>query len=491
MDMSEKIMSEGYEKVLGRAEPAGDIGYVGGRAQSPLEHLRPGLGNALKATPLTLVQELRNRLHKTEMMIETNDAEGKRLAKTRADLLRAIVGIEPNTPQPNEAPSQQGDVPEGFTAWSGTSSDGPIYDVLLSDHVEVIYRNGDRYTARRYDFSWERSGGPYEVIAYRLLPQPEQSEAAGEGFGSLIEGPSDSNDAREGFGSLSADQPETPATPQPESSAGVSERQSRYPRADIRATWGEIIEELVPADASPVEDEYGFVYVEIDGKHYRVVEKQREYDWGAAKYEPRPESDTPVSRLFGNPTQADEADRSETTLQTEFVLEGEEGSPDADEGGWYPISADTTHIIIKHDTEFKCEDDRIRQRRVPQGEPLLELDLSKEHTRFTAWRPWKPALDWAPYYGLTPPSHAGYHLETMVRTSDGQNMYRYLPTEAATPHEPDVQSIADMSREEIDETFDSVGLKLGEPYSIDHEADTGLDVSGEGALVGLKQKVDA
>lgn len=157
-----------------------------------------------------------------------------------------------------------------------------------------------------------------------------------------------------------------------------------------------------------------------------------------------------------------------------------------DKDGWMPIAEGVTGMTIKRDTEFKCADGNIRQRRVPQGVGALELNFEKEHLEPTHYRDWKPALDWSPYYGLTPPSHAGYHLETTVREHDGQNMYRYVPTDAATPHEPDVVNVADMSADELNEMFESAGLTLSEKGELAPEPSAAeLPGGTKGALENL------
>jgi hypothetical protein len=139
-------------------------------------------------------------------------------------------------------------------------------------------------------------------------------------------------------------------------------------------------------------------------------------------------------------------------------------TPLTDEGQdpWVWIPSSTSKLVIKRDTEFFCADGEVRQRRVDGEIGFLELDLNKiarEGHSFTHMRDWKPALEWAPYFGLTPPSHFGYRLETKVEQG-GENFYRYVPTDQFIAHEPDMVAIADMSVEELEETLGSAGLGL-------------------------------
>lgn len=163
---------------------------------------------------------------------------------------------------------------------------------------------------------------------------------------------------------------------------------------------------------------------------------------------------------------------NEDLLDIRWEIIGEEGSHGPDADGWYVIdTSQFTRIRIDRDTEFKCSDGNIRQRRIDGEVGFLIADVSSYtwgvggadkqlHYSFTHWRPWTPQLDWAPYYGLTPPTHHGYRLETSIRESDGQNVYRYVPTDRFIPHEPDTMAVSDMSREQLEEAFGSVGLRL-------------------------------
>lgn len=127
---------------------------------------------------------------------------------------------------------------------------------------------------------------------------------------------------------------------------------------------------------------------------------------------------------------------------------------------WEPIRYCVDGMVIKRDTEFMCSDGVIRQRRIDGEVGFLELrmetfnEFEGEKTlayRFTHSRDWKPAIDWAPYFGLTPPTHYGYRLET--RWHEGGNQYRYVPTDQFIAHEGDWQDISKLDREELNDAL--------------------------------------
>lgn len=53
------------------------------------------------------------------------------------------------------------EIPEGFTRWEFLPSE---------TEVEVMVRSGKTYRYRASDVLWHTDGGPYDIIAYRVLP---------------------------------------------------------------------------------------------------------------------------------------------------------------------------------------------------------------------------------------------------------------------------------------------------------------------------------
>ena len=100
--MSEKIMSEGFEKILGGAAPnfANQGFQLPGAARSGITDR---VCNMLEAhTPKTLLEELRARRDLTQERIKLNAEEGVSLAAKLADVERAIAALEP-APEPSRA----------------------------------------------------------------------------------------------------------------------------------------------------------------------------------------------------------------------------------------------------------------------------------------------------------------------------------------------------------------------------------------------------
>lgn len=65
--------------------------------------------------------------------------------------------MHPNTPA----------IPERFTVWDGDSTDHPTLDAY--QHVEVLRRNGGLDRGSAGLFSWSKSPGGRDIVAYRLL----------------------------------------------------------------------------------------------------------------------------------------------------------------------------------------------------------------------------------------------------------------------------------------------------------------------------------
>lgn len=139
---------------------------------------------------------------------------------------------------------------------------------------------------------------------------------------------------------------------------------------------------------------------------------------------------------------------------------------------WVPIPYSETALRLERDTEFMCSDGIIRQVRI-DGE-VGYAETSTFHTfdykdpyRYTHRRDWKPQLEWAPYFGMKPSTHYGYRCET--RVSDGQNEYRFVPTNQYIKHEPDGWiEITANNLDEISDVLARAGLTLsgqseGEP----------------------------
>jgi len=77
-----------------------------------------------------------------------------------------VIELETDEPQ----------IPEGFTPWSGTANDGPIYDVSPMSRVEVLFRSGQVQTGERGDFGWMPIGAASDIIAYRIISDAERIE---------------------------------------------------------------------------------------------------------------------------------------------------------------------------------------------------------------------------------------------------------------------------------------------------------------------------
>lgn len=184
---------------------------VGGSALNPYRQWNQ---LAQQAAPVSLLQELRNRLHKTSMLIDANESELRRLFATRDELSKAIAALDLNeTPAQvrNDSPGNLGigdrveqnnledsdvlfedqpssvtvggthltapDWPEGFIPWSGGECPVPP-----DTEVEVLWHDGSRLRfwagPEIYPRGWLHSKGFDHIIAYRIIESGERLHAA-------------------------------------------------------------------------------------------------------------------------------------------------------------------------------------------------------------------------------------------------------------------------------------------------------------------------
>lgn len=409
---------------------------------------------------------------------------------------RAIAALEPAPAEPAqdhgsipakaqealaEAPAVQ--IPEGFTAWEGGECPVPLGTPLI-----VVHRDGDVLNAtagKGVAADWQRTEYPEDgdIIAYRIV-QPAQGAATAA---------SDAPAATE-----TAQTEETHTDPAPDAGSGMQPPSADEWRADrdaddrCKASYG-------MASANQFAPGFLNAHDSDCATHNAPALPPGGCDCNPVAIAPgtvEPDPANPIGEALANDIAGkfdsyvvrnitgDEAESlmmqgpgpivvvsaAEQTTVNEFVLEQgdiplEQVTPPGE--GWKPISAETDGLIIKRDTEFFCADGVVRQRRIAPGEESLTIDLNAEPVRFTQMRDWKPALDWAPYYGMTPPSHRGYRLETSVRVSDAQPIYRYVPSDRDEPFEPDGWiSVSDMTREDLDEALASVGLVPADEHEV-------------------------
>lgn len=120
---------------------------------------------AKQSAPVSLLQELRNRLHKTSMLIDANLSEHARLSKQRDELNTAITALEMESELESEAaaPSLRVIMPEGED-WVAVEPGGLI--PAGCGHREYFYEDGTHYCGLHPPIIHEHG----LIIAYRDLP---------------------------------------------------------------------------------------------------------------------------------------------------------------------------------------------------------------------------------------------------------------------------------------------------------------------------------
>jgi hypothetical protein len=285
---------------------------------------RVNLANRLSAAEQAIATHAENivRFHveisDRRKAIETAEGSLLRWADERDAIVREMVAHYDQivdfqttpTPQPNEAPSQQGDVPEGddWISWSGGPC--PVDGLTLVDIRLASGLSGFHQTSRFADsLIWDGvTNDP--IVAYRVRrAHTERSDSPVESAG-----PQDDPSA-----TPPDDQPETPATPQPEVSETMAERildqMAGAAAADLLSSGPDVVAHKIYAEGDQL------VAREITASEY---------------YAEPPENVTPKRnpfRLFGNPTQADEADLAARTSEAPVYSADHEADTGLDVSG--------------------------------------------------------------------------------------------------------------------------------------------------------------
>lgn len=200
--MSEKVMSEGVEKIVGcgalRQGAGSGLGYEVGNWQAPV--------NSLVAP--TLLQELRNRQHKTDMLIDLNESERVRLFGQRDELDKAITALDPTPPVQDAMQTREAEEDEALFAQEQTEPrqqnyptqqsgadqerivefmqrpgavkhDGGECPVAIGQHLEIFTRGCLDWPVKNIEevashWAWaSQASHSTDILAYRLVPAPD------------------------------------------------------------------------------------------------------------------------------------------------------------------------------------------------------------------------------------------------------------------------------------------------------------------------------